>query len=230
MAKKPTLYEQYAKEYDRIRKQISRMEKRGYDVSGLKPERVAKKDITKKDVEKLRKLTNEDIYKKAGGESKKSEEASRRAKKGWRTRRRKEERKTGYKKTKEKFPEVPQVSGPLPGEKALSDEEEAAMAQFEEQVEKYNASFANKMYRWRDSIIAKSSTKAFARMVADAFNSGVFIPFEAAYDETIMNDLQENFLLYLPFELSEDEKEQTEDEWQRMVQESIDNEDFFGWD
>lgn len=235
---------EYAKEYDRIRKQLSRMEKRGYDVEGLRPERVAKKDIRAKDVNALRKLTNKKIYELAryqgeSGAAKRKEEQKAAAEKGARTkyykRKAREYAKKGSPRPEQwppepvKPPTAPPV-GPIPepGEdEALSDEEEAALQRWEEDVDKFNSDFAFAMHAWRDSVIARAGKKAFARMIADAYADGFYIPYQAAYNDTMCDDMKDYLLSYLPDgAMSQADRELTEDEWQNLVDESLENEDF----
>lgn len=239
------LIEQYNREYDRIRKQISRMEKRGYDVTGLKPKRVAKKDITKKDVEKLKKLTNEDIYKMAGGETKKSEEASRRAKKGWRTRRRLEDRRKGWEKAKETHPEAPRIPHKLPRpekpaelpdvdyempEGEIFDEYQAAYDRFYDDLSLFYPQTDGKMDKWLQNVISRSSFRDACKMLLDGYNAGIeFRQYAPSMTEGQMIDVQSSFENFLP-KMSEKDRQMTEDEWQEMVQEIVDSEDYFDWD
>ena len=234
----------YLKEYDRIRKQISRMEKRGYDVTGLKPKRVARKDITAKELEKLQKLSNESIYQKAaGGTEKKKEEASRRAKKGWRTRRRTEQRKKSWKEGQEGKPllprpkpgpkepgEIPVLPG-VPGE--LSDEEEAALTRFDELFDSFIEPIRDNVQSWKANMISRlgGSLKKFASMLVRALNGGLILKWyppsqQYAYSVEVMETIQN----YLPDELSDEDREQSEDEWQDLINQVMEDEDFLGFD
>lgn len=226
------------------------MGKRGYDVSGIKPERVAKKDITRKELQKLQKLTNEEIYKKAGGEEKQKEELSRRAKKGWRTRRRAEERKTGWQKSKEKHPEAPRISHRLPKpeeppvpeppgpeplppgpDEGLTDEEQAALDRFEDDLTLFNSGTKEKMNNWFNSIVAQAGYKAAARMLADGYNSGIeFKHYAPSMDEGTRIDICNSFRAFLPAAMTDEQKQQNEDEWQSLIDEIANDENYFDWD
>lgn len=226
---------EYAKEYDRIRKQISRMKKRGYDVSGIQPERVAKKDITSKDLEKLKKLTNEKIYQKSeyqgfSGEFMKKAEQHERAKKGWKTRRRKEE-----KPSVPKEPPVPPVTPPAPPEEpeegGLTDEEAAALQRFEEITNMFESQIRNDLNNWASRLKAKLGEKKFAGMLVDAIRGGLIVEYRPPSQQgEYARFLMQTINTYLPPEIDENDRRDAEDEWNDLIDEIADDDDFFPFD
>lgn len=231
------IVEEYAKEYDRIRKQIARMRQRGYTVDGIQPARVPKKDIKARDLEKLKKLTNEKIYEKSSfegfsGEFMKKAEQHERAKKSAETRR---------KKPKEPplppAPEEPPVppgpeEPPLPpGPEEPTDEEEAALQRMLDIIDQYKESVRKKMNSWASNMIRRVGRKAFAGMIVDAYNDGFIVEWvppsqQETYSQLVMFTINS----YLPPEMPEEEKKESEDEWQDVLDEIEDDEDFLPFD
>ena len=227
---------EYLKEYDRIRKQISRMEKRGFTVTGILPDRKAKKDITSKDLAKLKKLTNKKIYQKStyegfSGEYIRKGEQRYAAQKAAETKRKKKEQ-PPVPPEPEEPPKPPKPPAPptIPGEEELTDEEQAAIDRFYEDIDRFNSKFAGKMRTWANEIISKYGKKAFGSMLADAYEDGFEFTYQTAYDDAIMIQAQGWLLNYLPATTTEKEREQTEEEWQALIDEIADDEDFFPFD
>jgi len=238
---------EYAKEYDRIRKQIERMAKRGYDVHGMKPERVSKKDIKAKDLEKLKRITNEKIYEKSkfageSGTKRRKEERSERSKKSAETkRRRKTEEWIKEVEKANRQPEAPKppAAPPTPPEKPPTppgpeeptDEEEAALERMLDIINQYKESVRKKMNSWVTNMIRRVGRKKFAGMIVDAYNDGFIVEWvppsqQETYSQLVMFTINS----YLPPDMPEEEKKESEDEWQDVLDEIEDDEDFLPFD
>lgn len=238
------IVEEYAKEYDRIRKQIARMRQRGYTVDGIQPARVPKEDIKARDLERLKKLTNAKIYEKStyegfSGEFMKKVEQHERAKKSAATR-----------KKKKKKPPIPPGPdeiggitpgpdddigggvGPLPpGPDEPTDEEEAALQRMLDIIDQYKESVRKKMNSWAANMMRRVGRKAFAGMIVDAYNDGFIVEWvppsqQETYSQLVMFTINS----YLPPEMPEEEKKESEDEWQDVLDEIEDDEDFLPFD
>lgn len=214
------IVKEYAKEYDRIRKQIERMEKRGYDVRGLKPARVSKKEIKAKDLEKLKRITNEKIYEKSkfageSGAKRRKEERSERSRKSAETKRRrkteewiKEVEKANRQPEAPKPPRVPKPPKPVPEEpeeedeepepdKELTDEQRAAEERFYEEINRFNSKFRDKMNEWYRRVILEAGRNAATSMLSDFYEDGNEITYKDAYSDTARNVLQYTITEYL---------------------------------
>lgn len=238
------IVEEYAKEYDRIRKQIARMRQRGYTVDGIQPARVPKNDIKARDLERLKKLTNKKIYEKStyegfSGEFMKKAEQHERAKKSAATRRKKQK----------KLPIPPGPDeiggitpgpdddigagvGPLPpGPDEPTDEEEAALQRMLDIIDQYKESVRKKMNSWAANMMRRVGRKAFAGMIVDAYNDGFIVEWvppsqQETYSQLVMFTINS----YLPPDMPEEEKKESEDEWQDVLDEIEDDEDFLPFD
>lgn len=243
------IVEEYAKEYDRIRKQISRMRQRGYTIEGIQPARVPKKDIKARDLEKLKKLTNQKIYEKStfegfSGEFMRKAEQHERAKKSAATRRKKQEqKKPGIEfipeppaapeaPTPPAAPPTPPEEPPTPaGPEEPTDEEEAALQRMIDIINQYKESVRKKMNCWVSNMIRRVGRKAFAGMIVDAYNDGFIVEWvppsqQETYSQLVMFTINS----YLPPDMPEEEKKESEDEWQDVLDEIEDDEDFLPFD
>lgn len=228
---------EYLKEYDRIRKQISRMKKRGYDVTGIQPERKAKKDITSKDLAKLKKLTNKKIYEKAeyqgfSGEFMRKAEQHEAAKKAAETKRKRKERPPVPPEPTEP-PKPPQPPAPptIPGEDGLTDEEQAAIDRFYDIVNMFEKQIRDDMNSWASRLRAKLGDKKFAGMIARAIEGGLVIEYrppsqQPMYAQFIMQEIN----TYLPPDMDEQDRQDAEDDWDNIIDMIADDEDFFPFD
>lgn len=220
------IVKEYAKAYDRIRKQIERMAKRGYDVRGLKPERVAKKDIKAKDLEKLKRITNEKIYEKAkfageSGTKRRKEERSERSRKSAKTKREQPKKPPagvgpitppgGTRPTPPTPPTAPEPpTQPGGGEepvdlgepdrtKDMSDEEAAAEERFYEDISRMRTKIRRKMDDWFKKLVIHFGRERVDQMLVNFYGSGgQILAEEIQSDEVLMRQLQWDMEGFLP--------------------------------
>lgn len=250
------IVKEYAKEYDRIRKQIERMQKRGYDVRGLKPERVSKKDIKAKDLEKLKRITNEKIYEKAkfageSGTKRRKEERSERSKKSAETKqRRKTEEWIKEVEKANRQPEAPTPpTAPEPptqpgageepvdlGEpdrtKDMSDEEAAAEERFYEDISRMRTKIRRKMDDWFKKLVIHFGRDRVDQMLVNFYGSGgQILAEEIQSDEVLMRQLQWDMEGFLPPAKDSDTQVPPEnpfnEEFQEIIQELDDDLPFY---
>lgn len=250
------IVKEYAKEYDRIRKQIERMQKRGYDVRGLKPERVSKKDIKAKDLEKLKRITNEKIYEKAkfageSGTKRRKEERSERSKKSAETKkRRKTEEWIKEVEKANRQPEAPTPpTAPEPptqpgggeepvdlGEpdrtKDMSDEEAAAEERFYEDISRMRTKIRRKMDDWFKKLVIHFGRERVDQMLVNFYGSGgQILAEEIQSDEVLMRQLQWDMEGFLPPAKDSDTQVPPEnpfnEEFQEIIQELDDDLPFY---
>lgn len=243
------IVEEYAKEYDRIRKQISRMRQRGYTVDGIQPARVPKKDIKARDLEKLKKLTNEKIYEKSSfegfsGEFMKKAEQHERAKKSAATRKRKQEQKkpgidfipeppaAPEAPTPPAAPPAPPEEPPTPpGPEGLTDEEESALDRLNDIIRQYKEEIRKQMESWEANMIRRIGRKKFAGMIVDALDDGFIIewvpPSQQPGNGMLIMDTINS---YMPDDISEEDREESEEEWDDILDAIEDDEDYLPFD
>lgn len=250
------IVKEYAKEYDRIRKQIERMAKRGYDIRGLKPERVSKKDIKAKDLEKLKRITNEKIYEKSkfageSGTKRRKEERSERSKKSAETKqRRKTEEWIKEVEKANRQPEAPTPpTAPEPptqpgageepvdlGEpdrtKDMSDEEAAAEERFYEDISRMRTKIRRKMDDWFKKLVIHFGRERVDQMLVNFYGSGgQILAEEIQSDEVLMRQLQWDMEGFLPPAKDSDTQVPPEnpfnEEFQEIIQELDDDLPFY---
>lgn len=198
--KKPTpLQLEYRKQIKRLNQAIRRAEKRGY----LVPENIipAKpKRITKKAVEKLKKITPNDIYKKSDkvdietgelipGEIARRIERSESAKKAARTRAKKRNP-TNYE------PNIPYVQGGTYEE--FPNEADIIISNFRAELTRFPEVAQPIVNNWLNRVIRDYGKEEVAKMLEEASANGIGIDYSIAYRADLIMDRLAEILDLLP--------------------------------
>lgn len=198
MAKKLTqLQLDYKKEVKRLKQAVRRAEKRGYIV----PENVIPKQpkrITKKSVERLKKITTKEIYSKSEkldfetgelipGEVARKQERSESAKKAAKTR--KEKRYNAEKGESEYY--EPQYETFPSGADIIIGNFKAEMTRFPEVAQPI-------VNQWLDRLLRDYSKEDVAEMLENASAQGLGVDYSIAYREDLLLDRLSEMLDLLP--------------------------------
>ena len=198
MAKKLTqLQLDYKKQLKRLKQAVRRAEKRGYIV----PENVIPKQpkrITKKSVERLKKITTKEIYSKSEkldfetgelipGEVARKQERSEAAKKAAKTR--KEKRYNAEKGESEYY--EPQYETFPSGADIIIGNFRAEMTRFPEVAQPI-------VNQWRDRLLRDYSKEDVAEMLENAAAQGLGVDYSIAYREDLLLDRLSEMLDLLP--------------------------------
>lgn len=198
MAKKLTqLQLDYKKQVKRLKQAVRRAEKRGYIV----PENVIPKQpkrITKKSVERLKKITTKEIYSKSEkldfetgelipGEVARKQERSESAKKAAKTR--KEKRYNAEKGESEYY--EPQYETFPSGADIIIGNFKAEMARFPEVAQPI-------VNKWLDRLLRDYSKEDVAEMLENAASQGLGVDYSIAYREDLLLDRLSEMFDLLP--------------------------------
>lgn len=198
MAKKLTqLQLDYKKQVKRLKQAVRRAEKRGYIV----PENVIPKQpkrITKKSVERLKKITTKEIYSKSEkldfetgelipGEVARKQERSKSAKKAAKTR--KEKRYNAEKGESEYY--EPQYETFPSGADIIIGNFRAEMTRFPEVAQPI-------VKQWLDRLLRDYSKEDVAEMLENAATQGLGVDYSIAYREDLLLDRLSEMLDLLP--------------------------------
>lgn len=198
MAKKLTqLQLDYKKQVKRLKQAVRRAEKRGYIV----PENVIPKQpkrITKKSVERLKKITTKEIYSKSEkldfetgelitGEVARKQERSESAKKAAKTR--KEKRYNAEKGESEYY--EPQYETFPSGADIIIGNFKAEMTRFPEVAQPI-------VNKWLDRLLRDYSKEDVAEMLENAASQGLGVDYSIAYREDLLLDRLSEMLDLLP--------------------------------
>ncbi len=198
MAKKLTqLQLDYKKQVKRLKQAVRRAEKRGYIV----PENVIPKQpkrITKKSVERLKKITTKEIYSKSEkldietgelipGEVARKQERSESAKKAAKTR--KEKRYNAEKGESEYY--EPQYETFPSGADIIIGNFKAEMTRFPEVAQPI-------VNKWLDSLLRDYSKEDIAEMLENAASQGLGVDYSIAYREDLLLDRLSEMFDLLP--------------------------------
>lgn len=196
--KKPTpLQLDYKKQVKRLKQAVRRAEKRGYIVpDNIIPEQP--KRITRKSVERLKKITTKDIYAKSekldietgeliSGEKARKLERSEAAKKGARTRR---EKRYNAEKGESEYYE-PQYETFPSGADIIIRNFKAEMVRFPEVAQPI-------VNKWLDRLLRDYSKEDVAEMLENAASQGLGVDYSIAYREDLLLDRLSEMFDLLP--------------------------------
>lgn len=196
--KKPTqLQLDYKKQVKRLKQAIRRAENRGYIIPGdIIPEQP--KRITRKSVERLKKITTKDIYAKAEkfdfetgelipGETARKLERSEAAKKGVRTRR---EKRYNYDKGESEYYEPQYETFPSVVDIVISN--------FRAEVTRFPEVAQPIVNKWLDRLLRDYSKEDVAKMLENSAAQGLGIDYSIAYREDLILDRLSEILDLLP--------------------------------
>lgn len=194
----------YQREYNRIKRFITRAEKRGYQFDTGK---ILKKLTAprKSSVEKLKKLRAPELYKKAvyGGEATYGEVVT--GEQGRRAERQRAAEKAAETRRQRKRPDYyPDTTFSVPDtvneDTAFFDI--ATIGEFKRLI----AQFPKKAYpilsKWVDNLIEEHGQHSVAKMLNDGLASGLVINHKIAYDETAIYEFMADMLDYLDADTS----------------------------
>ena len=196
--KKPTqLQLDYKKQVKRLKQAVKRAEKRGYIIpDNIIPEQP--KRITRKSVERLKKITTKDIYAKAekldfetgeliAGETARKLERSEAAKKGART---KIEKRYNYDKGESEYYEPKYETFPSAVDIVISN--------FRAEVTRFPEVAQPIVNKWLDRLLRDYSKEDVAEMLENAAAQGLGIDYSIAYREDLILDRLSEILDLLP--------------------------------
>lgn len=196
--KKPTqLQIDYSKQVKRLKQAIRRAEKRGYIIpDNIIPEQP--KRITRKSVERLKKITTDDIYKKSEkldfetgelipGETARKAERSEAAKKGARTRR---EKRYNPDKGESEYYDLQYETFPSAADIVISN--------FRAEATRFPEVAQPIVNQWLDRLLRDYSKEDVAEMLENAAAQGLGIDYSIAYREDLILDRLSEMFDLLP--------------------------------
>lgn len=196
--KKPTqLQLDYSKQVKRLKQAIRRAEKRGYIIpDDIIPEQP--KRVTRKSVERLKKITTKDIYKKAekldfetgeliSGEKARKLERSEAAKKGARTRR---EKRYNAEKGESEYYKPQYESFPSAADIVISN--------FRAEASRFPEVAQPIINQWLNRLLNDYSKEDVAEMLENAAAQGLGIDYSISYREDLLLDRLSEMLELLP--------------------------------
>lgn len=210
MGKQSELITAYNKERARIKRQINRLRKRGYEIDDdILPDKP--KRVTQASINRLAKITLNKLYEKSiklneetgeiteGKEAKKIE-ASERAKKAAKTRKinREENSITLNVVTKKDYEEI-QFSVDGYSKPYVPSEVDLTIGRFFDDLEnfKYGKGFPH-LWKWANDMLSQLGRQDFAEMVKEAYADGNIITWECAYNDTEATKYISTLKRYIP--------------------------------
>ena len=210
MGKQSELITAYNKERARIKRQINRLRKRGYEIDDdILPDKP--KRVTQASINRLAKITLNKLYEKSikldeetgeiieGKEAKKIE-ASEQAKKAAKTRKinREENSITLNVVTKKDYEEI-QFSVDDYSKPYVPSEDDLTIGRFFDDLEnfKYGKGFTH-LWKWANDMLSQLGRQDFAEMVKEAYADGNIITWECAYNDTEATKYISTLKRYIP--------------------------------
>ena len=195
----------YQKEYNRIKRFIKRAEQRGYqfDISKILPKKLTAP--RKSSVEKLNRLTAQELYKKSvyGGEATYGEivtgEQGRRAE---RQRAAQKAAETRRQRTRADYYPDTTFSVPDRVNEDTAFFDIATIGEFKRLISQYPKKAYPILNGWVDNLIEEHGQHKVAIMLNDGLSSGLTITHKIAYDETAIYEFMADMLDYLDADTS----------------------------
>lgn len=211
MGKQSDLITAYNKERSRIKRQMSRLEKRGYIFTdNILPEKPKK--ITQSSVNRLSKITLNKLYEKSEkidydtgeivtGTQGKKQEASERAKKAYASRRRNREENsiTLNVVTNKDYEEIQFKIDEDYTKPYIPSEIDLTIGRFYENIENFKGAKGYPiLVKWADDLQSKMGRDNFAEMIKEATADGVIITYEVAYSDIEATKFIATMARYIP--------------------------------